>query len=99
MDPETLELDATCRVTTVTSQMNEHLPRSVPMDSDDGDALYRQNIQVADLNALNAQLAVIKWKQLFRFYEDGARSHHTAYTVAMQSLTRGEQGQGQEPTA
>lgn len=93
MNPDTLELDGTCRITTVTPQMNEHLARSVPMDPDDGDALYRQNIQVADLNALNAQLAVIKWKQLFRFYEDGARSHHTAYTVAMQSLTRGEQGQ------
>lgn len=89
-DKETLELDGTCRVTTVVPEKNDHLARSVPMDVDDADALYRQNIQVADLNALNAQLAVIKWKQLFGFYEDAARSHHTAYTVATQSLTRGE---------
>jgi hypothetical protein len=64
------------------------------MDEDESDALYRQNIQVADLNALNAQLAVIKWKQLFRFYEDRFQSHHAAYTVATQSLTRGEQKNG-----
>lgn len=92
MDPRTLELDGTCRVTTITRDANEHLARSIPMDSDNRDALYRQNIQVADLNALNAQLAVIKWKQLFGFYEDIARSCHTAYTVATQSLTRGETG-------
>lgn len=90
MNPETLELDATCRVTTVTPTKNDHLDRSVPMDEDHSDALYRQNIQVADLNALNAQLAVIKWKQLFGFYEDGAKSQHAAYTVAFQSLSRGE---------
>jgi len=90
MDPQTLELDGTCRITTITRGANDHLARSIPMDADDGDALYRQNIQVADLNALNAQLAVIKWKQLCGFYEDVARSHHTAYTVATQSLTRGE---------
>ena len=91
MDSETLELDGTCRVTTATRDKSDHIPRCVPMDDDDSEALYRQNIQVADLNALNAQFAVIKWKQLFGFYEDRFRSFHAAYTVATQSLTRGEQ--------
>lgn len=90
LNPETLELDGTCRVTTATRDKQDHIARSIPMDADHADALYRQNIQVADLNALNAQLAVIKWKQLFGFYEDAAKSHHSAYTVATQSLTRGE---------
>lgn len=94
MDPDTLELDGTCRITTATSFKADHIARSVPMDADESDALYRQNIQVADLNALNAQLAVIKWKQLFGFYEDRFKSHHSAYTVATQSLTRGEQSEG-----
>lgn len=91
MNAETGELDGTCRVTTGTPDKHDHIARSVPMDDDVSDALYRQNIQVADLNALNAQLAVIKWKQLFGFYEDSAKSNHSAYTVAFQSLTRGEQ--------
>jgi hypothetical protein len=88
---ETLELDGTCRVTTVTREKNDHVTGCIPIDKDDDDALYRQNIQVADLNALNAQLAVIKWKQLFGFYEDRFKSHHSAYTAALQSLTRDEQ--------
>lgn len=90
MNQETGELDGTCRVTTATPDKHDHIGRSIPMDDDESDALYRQNIQVADLNALNAQLAVIKWKQLFGFYEDTVNSHHSAYTVTFQSLTRGE---------
>ncbi len=102
MDAETQQLDGTCRVTTVTQFKNDHVAGSIPMDDDESDALYRQNIQVADLNALNAQLAVIKWKQLFGFYEDRARSHQATYTVATQSLTRGgfaAPSHGTEPIA
>jgi len=92
MNKETLELDASCRVTTSTKQKSDHVAGCLPTHDDDADALYRQNIQVADLNALNAQLAVIKWKQLFGFYEDRFKSHHAVYTLALQSLTRDEQG-------
>lgn len=31
---------------------------------------YDYNIQIADLNALNAALTVIKWKKLWGFYLD-----------------------------
>jgi hypothetical protein len=33
-----------------------------------------RNIQIADLNALNAALAVVKWKKLYRFYVDLEKS-------------------------
>lgn len=56
--------------------------RSIPTDDDESDALYRQNIQATDLNALNTQLAAIKWTQLFGSYEDRARSHQATYTAA-----------------
>jgi uncharacterized protein DUF6791/ThiF family protein len=46
-----------------------------------GDDDYRANIQIADLNALNAALAVIKWKKLFGFYHDFDREHHSTYTI------------------
>lgn len=94
LNAETLELDGTCRVTTGTQKKYDHIARCVPMDDDESDALYRQNIQIADLNALNAQLAIIKWKQLFGFYEDVPESHQTTYTVALQSLSRSESGGG-----
>ena len=42
---------------------------------------YDQNIQIADLNALNAAFAVIKWKKLFGFYHDFENEHHSTYTI------------------
>ncbi|OHV78416.1 ThiF family adenylyltransferase [Rhizobium sp. LCM 4573] len=37
---------------------------------------YRRNVQVAELNALNACLAVIKYKQIKRFYVDDNAAYH-----------------------
>ncbi len=42
---------------------------------------YTKNIQIADLNALNAALAVIKWKKLRGFYADLDQEHFSAYTI------------------
>ncbi len=49
--------------------------------ADDGEDIYDLNIQVADLNALNAALAVIRWKKLFGFYGDLEGEHYSAYTI------------------
>lgn len=48
-------------------------------DNDDDD--YKQNIQIAELNALNASLAVIKWKKLIGFYIDTEQELHSTYTI------------------
>lgn len=88
MVPETLKLIGTCRVTLSTDVQKDHLTRYVPIVEDDQDALYRQNIQVADMNALNAVLAVMKWKQVYGFYHDDFRSHHETFSVGAPSLTR-----------
>lgn len=42
---------------------------------------YDQNIQIADLNMLNAALAVIKWKKLFGFYVDLEGECSSTYTT------------------
>jgi len=42
---------------------------------------YDSNIQIADLNALNAVLAVLKWKKLFGFYADLEHELCSAYTI------------------
>jgi hypothetical protein len=34
-----------------------------------------------DLNALNACLAVIRWKRLYGFYRDLEGEHHSLYTI------------------
>lgn len=43
---------------------------------------YTRNIQIADVNALNAILAVIKWKKLVGFYGDIEREYHCLYTIS-----------------
>ncbi len=47
----------------------------------DEDDEYDQNIQIAELNMLNAALAVIKWKKLFGFYTDFEHEYSSTYTI------------------
>ncbi|MCP5272478.1 MAG: hypothetical protein H6932_14830 [Burkholderiaceae bacterium] len=86
--PATAKLMGTCRVTLCTPEQSTHLDSCVPTDDDADDMLYRQNIQVADMNALNAQLAVTKWKQHFGFYADDHSPHNTLFGVNSTSLSR-----------
>jgi hypothetical protein len=44
------------------------------------------------MNALNAALAVIRWKQHCGFYSDQELAHNQTFTVALQSLARSEFG-------
>ncbi len=85
---ETMSLSGICRATRGTREVNDHLTTYLPMSDDGADAIYRTNIQIADLNAMNALLAVIMWKQHFGFYANDFDSHHVTYAVSSQSLTR-----------
>lgn len=42
---------------------------------------YDSNIQVADLNCLNATFAVVRWKKLYGFYSDLNNEHNTTYSI------------------
>ncbi|MCM2301315.1 MAG: ThiF family adenylyltransferase [Flavobacteriaceae bacterium] len=48
---------------------------------DNDDDLYNENIQIAELNALNACLAVIKWKKYLGFYQDKNNENFTLYST------------------
>lgn len=69
------------RVTTSTPEMRDHFQGRVPVDQNEDGDLYSSNIQVADLNALNAVLAVHRWKKIRGFYRDFEREHHSTYTT------------------
>lgn len=69
------------RVTTSTPTMRNHLRERVSFGDAAGDNEYDRNIQIADLNALNASLAVIKWKKLFGFYRDLKFEHHSQFSI------------------
>jgi len=45
------------------------------------DDIYKNNIQISELNALNACFAIIKYKQLRSFYADDNSFYHLLFTV------------------
>lgn len=72
------------RTTTSTPSFRDHVhsnKRIGFIDNDEVENDYNRNVQVADLNALNAALAVIKWKKLLGFYHDFDLEHHCTYTI------------------
>nr|MDA3832519.1 ThiF family adenylyltransferase [Spirochaetales bacterium] len=83
-------LIGTCRATLSTAEKSDHFDKYAPQGADNGNDLYATNIQVADMNALNATLAVIKWKQVCGFYQDLVKAHHTTYSINSHSMTRNE---------
>ncbi|HXM46348.1 MAG TPA: ThiF family adenylyltransferase [Pyrinomonadaceae bacterium] len=48
---------------------------------DNPDDIYRHNIQISELNALNAALAVIKFKQLRGFYYEEAPEYNRLFEI------------------
>lgn len=85
------DLGGILTVTTVTSEKCDHVERRIRFSDADPDADYSRNIQIADLNALNAALAVIKWKKLRGFYRDQGCEHFSTYTIGTGVLTNEEQ--------
>jgi hypothetical protein len=80
------------RVTASTPEKRDHVHNGCVSFVGGGEKdIYASNIQVADLNALNAILAVIKWKKLRGFYRDLEKEHHTTYTTDGGMLLNSEQ--------
>lgn len=68
------------RITVSSPKKSDHLSKRIPTDSTVNDE-YSSNIQIADLNSLNASLAVIKWKKMYGFYQDLLKEHHSTYSI------------------
>lgn len=81
------------RITASTPEMRTHVHDGRISFGTGGDELnpYSTNIQVADLNALNAAMAVVKWKKIRGFYRDLEREHHSTYTTDGNMLLNGDQ--------
>lgn len=73
----------TLRVATSTPAKRDHIAarNRIPSGENEPNDIYATNIQVADLNCLNACLAVIKWKKHCGFYADIDEEHFSAYNV------------------
>lgn len=81
-----------CRITLSTPGKRDHFARHVSLEGAVADDLYGTNIQVADMNALNAALAVLKWKKFCGFYQDCYQEHQSVYAINAHQLTRDETG-------
>lgn len=75
------------RVTTSTPEKRGHVRRRINFEGDGHENDYSKNIQIAELNALNAALAVIKWKKLLGVYVDLEKEYFSAYTIDGNTIT------------
>ena len=78
------------RTTLVTATTNNHVATRIPMHARGVEDEYASNIQVADLNALNAALAVLKWKRFRAIYADLEHEHHSIFDIDGNHVTNEE---------
>jgi molybdopterin/thiamine biosynthesis adenylyltransferase len=78
------------RTTASTPQYRKHAQKRIDFTDDDPEGVYKQNIQIAELNAFNAAHAVIKWKKLVGFYHDLENEHNSTYSIDCNLLTSEE---------
>ena len=76
------KLGGILRVTTSTPENRDVARARISFASEDEQNEYDKNIQIADLNALNAVLAVIRWKKMREFYFDRKNERYNSYTIA-----------------
>lgn len=78
---EDLSLGGILRATLSTAERRDVVRNRVSSAPKEAGGVYETNIQVADLNSLNADLAVIRWKRLRGYYRDLENELHMSYTT------------------
>lgn len=84
-----LQLWGVCRVTTSTPKTRKQALARIPKVDRDDD-IYASNIQVADLNCLNAVFAVEKWKRMCGFYLDDKSEFNMTFNIGLNQLSNEE---------
>jgi molybdopterin/thiamine biosynthesis adenylyltransferase len=79
-------LSGIVRVSTSTPQNRQHARRHIAFGSSDARNEYSTNIQVVELNAANALMAVIKWKKLCGFYRDSSSEYYACFSIAANDI-------------
>lgn len=68
------------RTTLCTEAKHDHVGKRISLNSQDNNE-YATNIQIADLNMLNASFAIIKWKKFIGFYQDFNKEYNITYSI------------------
>lgn len=81
-------LDGMARMTYYSTANGEEVrSKQLAPLADAPDGIYSTNIQISELNALNASLAMIKFKQVRGFYSEEKPHHHLLFGVGDCSVT------------
>ncbi|OQA50823.1 MAG: hypothetical protein BWY47_00245 [Bacteroidetes bacterium ADurb.Bin302] len=82
LERENNRISGTLRTTYYSEDNAEDLKKKMLAPLDDlPDDIYKNNIQISELNALNACIAIIKYKQLKGFYADDENFCHQLFTL------------------
>jgi tRNA A37 threonylcarbamoyladenosine dehydratase len=81
LDEEQAQVLGQLRTTLSTPATREQARQHMPLTGSAEDAVYAQNIQTAELNALNAVLAVTRWKRARGFYTDLEHEISSTYII------------------
>jgi hypothetical protein len=77
------QLSGIVRTTTSTADTRDNAALHISFAEGDVAANeYSSNIQIAELNALNAAIAVIRWKKLFEVYRNARKEVYAGYSIA-----------------
>ncbi|NOS98773.1 MAG: ThiF family adenylyltransferase [Methylotenera sp.] len=80
-------LSGLIRVAVGTKEVHDKILKKINFSEGDGpEDEYSTNIQIAELNALNACLAVIRWKKIFGFYRDSSDAHFISYSISANEM-------------
>ena len=74
-------LGGSARTTLVDWDPNRDHTTRIPTQSHKEENIYGQHIQIAEINALNAALAIIRWKRLVGIYDDLRHERHSVYNI------------------
>ena len=69
------------RTSSIYGEQKSLVEKYIPMGDDKEENLYKSNIQIAELNALNATFAVISYKKHYGFYQDVRDNIQTIYSI------------------
>jgi tRNA A37 threonylcarbamoyladenosine dehydratase len=81
LDEDNAQVFGQVRTTYSTPATREQARRHLPLYGDAEDAVYAQNIQTAELNALSAVEAVMRWKKARAFYADFEQEVSSTYVI------------------
>lgn len=80
------KLWGTIRTTSSTPATREQAARLMPLVDRD-DEIYRSNIQIVEMNAMSAAMAVMRWKRMVGMFGDDRRETESTYNTALSQLS------------